>query len=474
MSSEHTWISNEEYRRLQRGDIRTRQAEEALRQIQAGVQQREREIASRYQTNVETLQSNINTMSQQHGADMRRVSQEFRSNIARQAAEFQEQLSSQREQNRRDIQSLETRVGRAIGQINVNMREIDNRVTAVATDFSNRFNEIARAQVNKQAYAEASIIEMNDLLTSIRNLHPEKFAPGEFEALSEQLARARSSFDLQQYEAALAITQVRMTDAARLMHRLSMINALFYETLSGAREQANAIQQRILTFTDGKPAHEFELAGENYSLPFDINYWTNERFAEEVQSRMAEISRLLDTAESNPEVTLTSLETMQREMEGFDGESGTVNELYALGREEQMRSFVVGDMAIQVHNALSNQGWHLIDSGRYEEDDRKPYTMTYADGTGNQVALVVSPGEKPEDTAVAVEVYVNGDDNGKSVYSRDIKEGLGNTIDSLSGDGVQVGRRERRNDCLSNPTPEAFIRNIATENLRRLSQVKKI
>ena len=467
MSSSHTWISNSEYRRLQQGEVRRRQAEEEARRIQARAEQREREIRSQYQANVETLRSNINSLSQQHDADMRRVSQDFRSNIARQASEFQEQLAGQREQNRRDIQSLETRVGQAIGQINVNMREIDDRVTAVATDFGNRFNELARAQANERAYAEASIIEMSDLLTSIRGLQPEKFAPGEWEALAEQLARARSSFDRQQYEAALAITQVRMTDAARLMHRLSMLNALFNEMLSSARERANALQQRISMLTDGKPVHEFDLAGENYSLPFDINHWTGERFAEEIQRRMEEIGRLLDTAETNPEVTLTELEAMLMEMERFNGDNGAINELYTFGREEQMRSFVVGDMAIQVHNALNNRGWHLLDSGRYEEDDRKPYTMRYEDGTGNQVALVVNPGEKPEETSVAVEVYVNGDDNRDSVFSRDIKEGLDNTIDDLSGEVVQVRRRERRNDCRDNPTPEAFIRNTAAESLQR-------
>ena len=252
MSSSHRYISNDEYRRLQQGGVRLSQAQEEMRQIQARAAQRERDIQSQYQANITTLQSSMNAMSQQHNADMRRVSQEFRNNIANQTADFQQRLSRQREQNRQDINALEERVGQSIGQIRENMRDIDNRVTAVASDFSNRFNELARAQANEQAYAEASIIEMNDLLNTIHGLQPNKFIPGEYEALNEQLSRARNVFALQQYGSALAITQVNMTDAARLLHRLSSLNTLFNEMLINTREHANELNQRISSM-EGPP-----------------------------------------------------------------------------------------------------------------------------------------------------------------------------------------------------------------------------
>ena len=452
MSSSHTYVSNDRLRQLERDARRSYQSEQEIQAIRASAAQRERDIQGQYQSNLNSLNSRITSMSSQHNAEIRRVSEEFRNNIARQTADFQGQFN----------------------RLSADVRGIDNRVTTLATDFSERFDRLARAQADTRAHAETAIAELTDLLSTIRELCPGKFAPGDYEALAEQLARAQACLSQGDYQAALAITHVRLTDAARLLHRLSLLNAHFDGALTRAREQANTVSTAIGELTAGKPSHEFDIKDVNgevqhYNLHYEINFWTNGLFAN-VQRQSEEINRTLENAENSPAVNIERLDEISNELNHlYRNENGAavgfIADLDQHGRAEQIRSFAVGDMAIQVHNRLNEQGWQLVDSGRVSDDDREPYTMSYEDGTGNRVALIVNAGDKEGSTGIDVEVFMN-DGARDTAHSREIKDSVENTIDNLSGD-IHVGRRERRNDCHENTSPEVFIENRAREAAQR-------
>ena len=143
MSSDHRWISNSEYSRLQRENRRVYQAQQEIQDIRERTAQREREIRNQYQTSVDSLHSQINTMSRQHDAELQRQSEEHRRNIARQNAEFTEA-----------VRALDHRINELVSQ------ETDERT-------------------RKRRLAEISIAEMEDWLASVASLSPERYNAGE-------------------------------------------------------------------------------------------------------------------------------------------------------------------------------------------------------------------------------------------------------------------------------------------------------
>jgi len=476
MSSRRTTISSARYQELQRSETQLRQERQAADRIQRQAQEREREIQSRHNAEVNNLQSQLRTASRQHDAEMRNLSQDFRSNLAAHTAEFQAHLASNRAQTAQSMQNLEQRMRGAVGSLQVGMREISDRVTAVAADYNERFNAIARRQQDERAFAEMSIAELETLLEGVGSLHPERFAPGVYGSMCEQLERARNAFQSQQYSAAHAITQVQMTGAANLLGQLHTDNQVFFETLVIARMRTNEIVERIGFLTDSSAEHSFRLGEDTYTIPFDIDFWTNGQFGE-MRTRVAEIDTLLETASANEAINTQVLHTLLIELTQLNRvglniqtgeplrengelvwEEGLIESLYQFGRDRQIESFVAGDMALQIDDRLNELGGWSLTSSEYRNDDaRNPYTMVYEDVSGNQVAMIISPsGLRSGDAIIDSEVFVLGDNERGSVHEREIKDDMSRLISGL-------GRvtSEAADDCHLNTSTEVFFERYA-------------
>ena len=510
MSSDHTWIRNSEIAALRRDASRSYKAEQKAQEIKARAEQRERDIRSQYESSITSLSSQINTISRQHNAELRQASEDFRNNIARQAGEFKERLERQRAQNQqdiyaseqranerlenqrmqtqrdinsleqrtneriehqrvqtqRDINSLEQRVYLDLGQMNTIIHDMNSRFTESINDFGNWFNALATREADKRECAEALLTEMEDMLAGVAALKPEKYnAGGLFAQMNEQLARARNSYAQGHYEAAIGIVNVRLTDIAALQQRLALENTAFSALLAEVREAANALRGNVAMLTDGEPVHSFPHNGETITLPYDIDHWTNGRFNDFCRD-MDGIERRLTTAENDSAMGFEQLEEIRGRLASWVGDNGYLRLLDEEGKQNQISSIAIDVMTARVYEALEEQGWRMVDSGRHEGDDRNPCTILYEDNVGNRVALIVSSSNDPTVTPVSYDVYANGEDNADSEYTRSIENGVETTIARLQGRGVEHGRTEHRNDCHLNPTPEAFFRNTVT-NINR-------
>ena len=124
-------------------------------------------------------------------------------------------------------------------------------------------------------------------------------------------------------------------------------------------------------------------------------------------------------------------------------------------RQELIASAHVCQTAETLHDGLSSSGWELTESGFQNDDDRSPYVMQYHDTAGNNVSVVVAPGESAEKPDFFFEVF---SDN--PVFADSAKRGI---HASLAANGVQIERAEERNDCHKNPTPADFVRNSVRE-----------
>lgn len=450
MSSSHIFVNRNEYRNLQNQARRVIQATAEAARIRREAQDRERDITARYQSNMDSINRRINDIQTRHNRELNNVTADFRNRIVNQANEFRNQLDNQRVMYEGEISTLETRMGQAIGRLNVDMRAINNRVEGMSEEFNERFDSIARqitaSENTKREYARVSLEELEHTLESIRGLEPERFAPGELTPLTEQLTMARRDYEGGQYEAALAITHVRLTDAGRLLSRLSILNNIFAQRLREVGQRASEVAVRMGSFASN--ALEFEVSGQTYSMEYDVNHWSQGAF-NRIGEELRPIQGLLDDVR-NTDINLEGLEEIMVQLNDLDSR---ITACDSMAREELIRSFVVEDMAVQVHNTLTEQGWVHGNSGHNQNDEREPYRMVYEDGTGNSIALVINSGEKPEDATLHMEVY---DVEQDEIFRSGIKQGVGR---HLQENGINVMNVIRSDDCAQNPDVDSFLEN---------------
>lgn len=450
MSSSHLWVSRNEWQNLRNQASRVQQATAETERIKREAKERERQIQARYQSDLNSLDRKIHDIQARHNAELNQINENFRARIAGQANEFRNQLDQQRARYDGELSDLETRMGQAVGRLNIDMRNMNDRINSMAEDYNTRFDAIARrisaSENSKREYARVSIEELEHTLESIGRLDPERFTPGELTPLKEQLAIARRDFENGQYETASAVTHVRLTDASRLLSRLSILNGIFAERLNEVRQRAGEIQNRFDSFTSN--TLDFDVNGQQYSMDYDINHWSGGEF-----SRIRdELKPIIDQLE-NIHATNINLEGLEEIMVRLNDMDSRITSCDRVAREELIRSFVVEDMAVQIHNTLTEQGWTHEESGHNGNDEREPYKIVYIDGIGNRIAMVINSGEKPENAALHIEVF---DQEQDEIFRSGIKQGVGR---HLNDNGIQVLNVAHSDDCALNPDVDTFLEN---------------
>jgi hypothetical protein len=256
------------------------------------------------------------------------------------------------------------------------------------------------------------------------------------------------------YEVVIASAQEGVLDAGRLLSRLAIFNNLFNERLREVRNRSNEIGARIESFgVAANNAVRFTVDGEEYSFDYDIAYWSHGQF-EALRRRFAEVSGQVDEADTSP-ADLDGLERLMYELNHVDA---AVTECDAAARTGMIGSCVVEDTAIRIHNVLAGQGWREQETGHHNGDSRDPYRMIYADGSGNEIAIVVNTGDSPETPSFMVDVFAAGSQG--ETFRRITKEGI---LHSLKEEGIDITGTEHRNDCDENPNAQAFIEHKVPE-----------
>ena len=134
-----------------------------------------------------------------------------------------------------------------------------------------------------------------------------------------------------------------------------------------------------------------------------------------------------------------------------------------MGRRERAGEVIVEDVAVTLNNALTEIGRNLESSGFHNDDMRDPYHMTYSDGAGNTISVVIAP-VNPEHPEISVEAF--GPDE---AVVDDLKDGI---FAELEDRGIELFGSERRNDCHLNTDPETFINRQTAEAIRQIESRK--
>lgn len=475
MSSSHTYVRNDDLRRIREQAARVQRAEAESRRIQEQAKEREIAINQQHQANIDLLNSTIEQIGRSNAREMDNLRAETRETLGVWSANVRQQLNAEtsnirsivrdeRERTNREISAINTRVGAvesriqrtetAVAGIRRATELLNDRVSDISRNITRRFDEIANRESGHEEMARLCLTQLSSLITTIQDMHPEKFTPGEL----SRLIRIRESIlnDINDgiYQAAVSLSQDAIIDATRQVVALTEYNHIYNERIAEIRQRANEIQQRIEGY--GKEADNaivVNVGGQEISWDYDIRYWSDNQF-ETVVSQFEAIQTRLNNADNDDNINLEELERIACSLEYTD-EAITECDEYA--RNELISSFAIEETANRIYNTLSTEGWILGENGYRNNNEKEPYILNFRDGAGNIVSIVVGSGETPEQASYIVETYGDGFEP-SDVRRRATKEGV---TAALEANGITSETTEHKDDCDENPNVEAFVSNSA-------------
>lgn len=488
MSSSHTWIRNDELRRIRQDAARVQRAEAETARIRSEAQVRERRINEQHQANLNSLNRTIQQMGQNNTREMERLRTETRTALGAQAASFRAQLEQERASARVAMRAERERTENAIANVNsridrTNMAVdgirratdiIARRVDNMAQQYNTMFNQIAQQEADDKERASMHLAMLSDLLSSISALKPNKFTDGEVYAdLLSLQDSIRQNIENGQYDAALALAQGSILDATRLLDRLAILNDEFNERLREVRALQNQIRETIegfgehaenvITYTDSNNVEHVE--------EYDIDEWSGGMFGG-IVSRYESIAARLDRAEDAPNIDLEELERINCSLEHV---SESIEECDRIAQDAVISSFAVEETSGTIYSIMRAEGYTASESAFADNDEKMPFVQSFVDGNGNTVSIVVANGENPEQAVIALETYNEGAEPDEFVR-RTAREGI---YSALRERGIEIEDVEHRDDCDKNPTSDAFIANSVAEyseaaSTRREQEVARV
>lgn len=485
MSSSHTWIRNDDLRRIReqatRAQALVQRAENETRRIKEQAKERERIINQQHQANINSLNSTIQQMGRTNAREMENLRTETRETLGAWSANFRRQLDAERANARAVLQEERARTNREISAINSRVSAVESRVqrtetavagirratellndrvTDIARDFSRRFDEIAQRESDQAERARLYLGQLTTLISTIQGMHPEKFTPRQLQRLIDMRNAIIDNINDGIYQAAISLAQDANIDANRQIHVLNIDNERFNERIAEVRNRGNEIRERIDGFSsEADNAIQVRVSGEDVSWDYDIRYWSDGQF-ETIVSQFETIQARLNDAENDDSIDLEELERIACTLDYID-EAITDCDTYA--RNELISSFSIEDTANRIYDILSEEGWDLSENGFENNDEKNPYALNCTDGAGNTVSIVIGSGETAEQPSFIVEVY--GDDvEHNEVRRRATKEGINA---ALEASGIVIEETEHRDDCAQNPNVETFL----TNSMGRCSEI---
>ena len=397
--------------------------------------------------NGQAIEDAANFLNVSFQANLARLSADIRAQIEASSASF----SSQIEGTQPDFSSQIHAIRQQASAIGNRAAAANEAIESVARQYAEAFAKLAEQSNAKDKRAKLTLDEVDKLLEQIHELHPEVFAPTATVSLSSTRSSISASLSAGDYEAALIASQDAILRASRTLTELLVAREQYGAILSDVQKRLADIQVRADRLRSDNGEITVSIGGEEYEYPYDIRYWSSGVF-DTVSAKIEGISSRVNGLFENP----VSIDSLKRILGEIDTVADELDACDKESRDKLAGAIAVDNTAQRLNESISSRGWLLESSGRTDGDDRKPYSMVYHDGSGNKVTFVVSSGRTPENPDIFCEAF------SKSKSMTDVvKSGVDATL--KAGGLMPEGETVRRNDCSTNPTPEAFIRNITNE-----------
>lgn len=434
MSSNYVRVSAREWRELEQyladADAYVLAGKEEVSRIRAETEKRRKELADWNAANQKIMDRTLHTLVDGYRDLLESVN--VNSAAARSGA-FKSELQDL-------LANAETAAGR--------IRDTDRRVNALAQQYSSVFQAMQDKRTGKKDRAEAIQTELESLLSRIEALNPEQFLPDAYRALVFLDRAVTRNMEAGDYDAALSVSRNAVLDASGTLTRLTLLREQYCRQRNAVCSRAADLRTKVNTLDSSAGVLRAELHGRTLEYRYDIGYWSNGAF-DRLKQRLTELENQLAGNLTAQALTQTGqiLSRLEAELDNCDRQS----------RHALLGTVFAEDTAARLRGSLCERGWGMIEEGHYDGESCNPYVMQYDDGNGNTVSIVVSPGDRAEEPAYAIEVF--SDDE---YHAAAIKESV---METIGDQGVDLLSVEQRTDCDQNPDPETFVTNMVRETL---------
>lgn len=443
MSSNHTLVARDEWdamqERITNANAYVLSQKEEARRIKELAAQRKREAAAIHSANQEIIRHSVASLRES-----------FRDNVARLGSNIDSRLRSQGA-------SFDSRLDELSNSVRITSNRIstlNQQIEDVASTYNDFFQAYLANESDRGKRAEATLNEVDRLLSLIETLSPQRFASAEYSRLISSRQSIQTAIDIGDSQAATVVAQNGVLNATRLLAHLQVANEQYNMLFEEVSEHALALQETIDNLSSKSGVLSFELNGAIQKFDYDISFWSKGKF----DSLVLEFNRLLAQLHNGN----CNLEQLSRLDEAIEVLRRKIENCDITARKDRAGAIAATDTILRLHNGLTNSNWNICESG-YDTDERGPYKMNYVDASGNVVSIVVYP-DSPEVPGIIMEVFSENDE-----LAAITKDGIHATLEE---EGVSVGQREQRNDCRFNPTPNTFMSNAVEEARQRMAQQK--
>ncbi len=347
--------------RLQPIEERQQRFESSIKNLSSNVGQLEREMIQRDRSMQQHLQ-------QQH--------HEFTSRLQQQRNETQRQFEHQRMEYRQLVHEQDLRMTRLIEE------ERQQRVQAV-NNLQQQINQITADAVRKEKIATAFVADLTKVLKETGKLPHERFASGQLELVQRHIRDASSSLDAGIPEAALSTAQDAYWQLADLRSLVLQKESEFIMLHQAALEEVRTILEEARAHRECEINPESPADGEKIKL--EVDYWSKGKLTALEKELQAIEHRLVSEEKS------LNADDVRNILISLEEAEPKIIEIINGARDSIIDSHLRFNTAEMVVNALTAQGFDVVE-GVYEgNDQRNAYVAKVRNIADTEIVTVISP-----------------------------------------------------------------------------------
>ena len=325
-------------------------------------------------------------------------------------------LANKQKDKEKEIKQLkqkEIEYAKALGQSNLNaqqIKQLQNDLKEVQRRQTQYYNDYVKQLNNTKDRAGVYMNQCLDIIQQLEELEVERFFPNVLDGYRKQIGVAREDIKNQNYEAALAVVQVRYQDLSSLLAETLIRHSQFQSLYQQVNQDLSSLTQLL---TDSKEREiSYDYNGQHIEDRCDVDFWSYGAYGklrDDVDSIVEHVNHLtIKENEKDLEDILSQIEADRK----------VLNQVVSDASEELIRSHIVENQSQFMHDELLENGWQLDSMDR--KDRREPTVLHYKDGNDNELTIVCASGEDSQDMDVVLDIHGDLSDETR----HDLKQGV--------------------------------------------------
>lgn len=298
----------------------------------------------------------------------------------------------------RDLKKKEIELAKQLGQANLTKQEVKKLQEEIKTiqDKQTKFyNDYTKQISDTKQRASVYMNQDLELIKHLQELEVQRYFPDDIEDHIKQIAVAREDIKNGNYEAALAVSQVRFQDLSRLLAQTLIRNSIFQ---SLKKEVAKALGDMETKIADSETREiSYQLDDQTIKDVCDVDFWSYGDYNKIKQAVNILKERFEKLAPNANEKELEKI------LEQIIQNRNQLDEVVKKATNELIHTHILEDSANSMHQELIENGWSFE---KVEQENRRdPSVLHYTDGNDNQLTIVCATGENNDDANIILDVH---------------------------------------------------------------------